>query len=297
MNITSDDDAAILIKRGLQYYQFGEISAAEECLRRAIALDPQNAEAWLTLGHIYRDRERYTDAQQCYRRATEIHADWQEAWQHLGMVSSLLEQPKDSIHALLVYMELGGSDLHILEVLARTALDIDDCRTVIRVTKRILDLNEELAWAWRMRGICQAKLSRFNAACVSLNMAIDFDPSEIVASNSVGDLCYDAGNFLRCVDFYEISLESDPNQPRILFRYGTALWLVGRWMDAIPHLEKYVGLVPDDPRGWNNLGVVLRERGEVKRAIECYKRALELDPSLDVARRNLETASHKEVIT
>ncbi len=50
------------------------------------------------------------------------------------------------------------------------------------------------------------------------------------------------------------------------------------------------------PVGWNNLGVALREKGEVTRSIDCYKQALQLDPDLKAALNNMETAMYKEMI-
>ena len=113
----------------------------------------------------------------------------------------------------------------------------------------------------------------------------------------MGDLCYEAKNYIRAIDFYEMSFSFDDGQPRILFRYGTSLWLLDRWTEALPLLEKYTTLAPHDPKGWNNLGVVLREKGDVKRSTECYKQALELDSSLDVVKKNLETAKNMQILT
>ncbi len=290
------ENALRLFHKGMQFFKFREYSAAEEFLRRATDVDPQLAEAWDTLGHIYWDANQYQKARECYDNAIKARPDWAEAWKHLGLLEFTYYHLTESVNALLSYMKLGGDDISVLMTLVNAALENNDCQTVLRVTSRILELDEEIAEAWRVRGICQARMSRYNAACVSLNMALEYDPEEVEASNLVGDLCYEAGDYLRSVDFYEMSLSANPHQPRILFRYGTALWIIERWPEAIPILERYVELMPDDPKGWNNLGVVLREKGEVKRAIECYKRALELDPELSAAKKNMRTASSMKTV-
>ncbi|MDF1539925.1 MAG: tetratricopeptide repeat protein, partial [Candidatus Thorarchaeota archaeon] len=133
-------------------------------------------------------------------------------------------------------------------------------------------------------------------ACTSLNMAIDLHQGAISSANTVGDLTYELHNYTRSVEFYELSLKGNPDQPVPLFRMGTSLWQLEKWADAIPFFEKYVSLVPEDPSGWNNLGVVLREKGEVKRAIECYTKALEIDPSLEIVKKNMETAKDMQII-
>ncbi|MHA2378259.1 MAG: tetratricopeptide repeat protein [Candidatus Thorarchaeota archaeon] len=64
----------------------------------------------------------------------------------------------------------------------------------------------------------------------------------------------------------------------------------------MPILEKYTELVPDDLRGWNDLGVVLREEGKVKRAIEVYNRSSAVDSELTVVKQNLETSKEMQVL-
>jgi tetratricopeptide (TPR) repeat protein len=126
-------------------------------------------------------------------------------------------------------------------------------------------------------------------------MAIDLNPASLTALNTVGNLCYEAENYERAAEFFESSLKVRDNQQEILFRYGTTLWFLDKWPDAIPYLEAYTIKVPDDPKGWNNLGVVLREKGDVKRAVECYNRALELDPGLEITLRNMGTAKDMQM--
>ena len=147
-----------------------------------------------------------------------------------------------------------------------------------------------------MRGLCHAKQSKFSSALVALNVALELDPRSITALNAVGDLCYDAANYEGAVSFYEPSLTKRKSQPRILLRHGTSLWFLDKWGDSIPFLESYTELAPDDPVGWNNLGVALREKGEVTRSIECYKKALQLDPKLEASLNNMETAMYKQMI-
>ena len=49
---------------------------------------------------------------------------------------------------------------------------------------------------------------------------------------------------------------------------------------------------PSDAGAHNNLGVLYYQKGLVPEAIEQFTRALELDPRMQVAQRNLEIAYH-----
>jgi tetratricopeptide (TPR) repeat protein len=296
MSESEDSEVVSWYLRAVNYRKFGELFAAEDYLLRALNKDPSMAQAWNLLGLVYEDMNRFDDARDAFKKAISQNKDWDEPYKHLGLLEYSLGYLKESIQALTKYMKVGGDDLAVLTSLVRVAFNMNDCNKVLELTSAITEIDEDIAEIWEMRGICQARLNRYNAACVSLNMALDLNPESLRAINTVGDLCYEAQNYVRATDFYEMSYSFDDGQPRILFRYGTSLWLLDKWSKALPLLEKYTSLVPNDPKGWNNLGVVLREKGDVKKSTECYKRALEIDPSLDLVKKNLETAKSMQVI-
>ncbi|MHA2065062.1 MAG: tetratricopeptide repeat protein [Candidatus Thorarchaeota archaeon] len=290
------DEVMALYRRGEHFQRFGELNAAEESLKAAIEKDESFALAWNLLGLVYQDAEKYAEALECFNKAMDLDTKWTDPIENAGMLQYSEEMYMESIETLTSYLELGGNELDTLLALTKAAVQVNDCQTVLTVTSSILEKHEDLYEVWEMRGMCQAQLDRYNAACTSLNAAIDLNPRAISSLNAVGDLCYDAQNYARAIEFYEPSLAVKKKQPDVLFKYGTTLWLLDRWKEAIPILDMYTDLSPDDPRGWNNLGVALREKGDVKRAVECYRRALELDSALDIVKKNIETAKEMQVL-
>jgi tetratricopeptide (TPR) repeat protein len=285
-----------ILRRALRFSEFGEYAAARDVLKLAIQNDPLFVDGWLALGTIHEKLGEVDKARECYQQATSIKPDLTDPLAYLGQLEFSLKRYKETRLALKKYLELGGNNASILVILAQSAFHLDDCKTVLSTTSKIIDIDENVFEAWELRGLCHAKMSNMSSACVALNMALELNPSSVASLNTVGDLCYHSQNFSGAVDCYSSSLAKLKKQPEILLRYGTSLWLLDRWSEAIPVLEQYTILVPDDPVGWNNLGVALREKGEVVRALDCYKRALQINPDLHEPRNNIETATNKQVI-
>jgi tetratricopeptide (TPR) repeat protein len=61
-----------------------------------------------------------------------------------------------------------------------------------------------------------------------------------------------------------------------------------RWDDAISANRAIIAAFPEEPDAYNRLGKALGETGKIKEAREAYQKALELDPSNMIARKNLE---------
>lgn len=279
----------------MHYLEFNEPHAAIDSLRTAVKIAPTFAEAWHLLGSLLQDNGSPDEARSCFEKAVELDPHDAQLWQRLGIFEFSQEQYRAARKALKKYADLGGDDSDTMLVLAKAAFRLSDCTTVLSVTKKILDLDEEQYEAWELRGICQARKDQLDAAIISLNMALEIHSESVYAMNTVGDLCYERENYEGALTFYRSSLAVKWEQPRILFRCATSLWMIERWQAAIPMIEEYTALVPEDPRGWNNLGVIYREKGEIKRAIELYHRALELDPDFEIAKANLETAKNKQI--
>jgi len=61
-----------------------------------------------------------------------------------------------------------------------------------------------------------------------------------------------------------------------------------RWEDAIAANRAIIASFPDEPEAYNRLGKALAETGKIKEAREAYQKALGLEPSNTIARKNLE---------
>jgi arylsulfatase A-like enzyme len=73
-------------------------------------------------------------------------------------------------------------------------------------------------------------------------------------------------------------LETDPHNVAALDHLARYLIQSRRYDEAEEPLEKLLGLRPLHGPGWANLGAVRQSRMEIEAAIDCYERALSMDP-------------------
>jgi tetratricopeptide (TPR) repeat protein len=125
------------------------------------------------------------------------------------------------------------------------------------------------------------------------------------------------GDFSKALHEYEEALKLTPHDPDLHNDVGYAYYCRGRWQEAESHLRQAVAVDPQHARAWINLGMTLGQeerygesleaftkavspaqakcnlaftyttQGKREEAKEAYRKALQLEPSLAIARAAL----------
>ena len=119
----------------------------------------------------------------------------------------------------------------------------------------------------------------------------------------VGHRLMAAGEFQLALDAYTRAAAQQGLNVDTLSALGSANLRLGRLGQAEGLLRRAVEVAPDFPPAWNNLGVLLMEKGEVAEATEVFRRAYATDngnsdqirDNLRLALARLEGSSYQEV--
>src|SRR5262249_15914556 len=76
-----------------------EARAGIDSAQHAVALDPANADVWITLRTALSEAARYEEAIAAYRRATELDPADAVAWTNLGTTLTILKRYEEAIAA------------------------------------------------------------------------------------------------------------------------------------------------------------------------------------------------------
>ena len=121
------------------------------------------------------------------------------------------------------------------------------------------------------------------------------DPGqEAVDGLIVGHRLMDAGEHELALDAYYRAANTYGLTPAVLSSIGSANLALGRLGQAEKQLRQAIKADPDFPEAWNNLGVVLMEKGEYGEASRVFQLAFALDSGRSAEiRHNLSLALAK----
>ena len=116
----------------------------------------------------------------------------------------------------------------------------------------------------------------------------------VVDQLTVGHRLMAAGEYELALSSFSLAAAEQGLTPEVLLSLGSANLALGRLNQAEDLLRRAAKDAPESPDTWNNLGVVLIEKGETAEAAQVFPRAFGLDNGESVAiRDNLRLALAK----
>lgn len=101
---------------------------------------------------------------------------------------------------------------------------------------------------------------------------------EAKAALREGRSLFDAGEFATAAAELQLAAAGMPDDPRVHYLLGLALWKGGEAALAEPALERVTLLDPKSVKGWTNLARVRLELDEAKTALEAADAAIAIEP-------------------
>jgi len=259
---------------------------AEEELRQAMKLTPNNSELWSLLGHCLCRQHKTKESLKVFQRAVEIDPDSPKDLYNIGDAYLGLGQPDKAINPLLQAIRLKDDyrlahyDLSLAyfrlkkyqeaEMSARTAL-YDDPEMEFQGSNLGMGATENLGLALLNQGKTEEA-----EACFRRNLGL-------VASTyfNLGLTLFGTQRHEEAFDHFRRAVELDPEDAEYHNLLGQAYDELGQPEEAEKSLMRSIELDANDAMGHYDLGVILAKRkGRENEALAAFQQALKLDPEM-----------------
>lgn len=285
-----------LFLKGFYAIQVKNYTQAINLYKDAVETAPGFAPLYCVLGDIYLSTGYFEDAITEYKMAIWLDSFNIAAYRHLCRA---YEEQGDYNQAIEVYNKLISMAPNIPDLYSNLAniyyikgefdLAISNYQTAIT-------LNPNRSWtsviAQTMGFVYQENKSDPDAAISAYQTAYVLTPEDIDIYVNLGSAFYDKEDYNNALAVYRQALELQPHNPKIHCNLGFLYWGKADTEEAIKSYELAIKYNANYDIAYNNLGVIyLDDLGRVNRAMELFRKAVEVNPSYALAHFNLARAT------
>lgn len=293
-----------LVQIGSLHHSRKEYTEAEAVLRRAISLDPSDAEALCGLALVLKamDPMHLLESLELLRRARAAACEREKRGDDSRVIPSSVDDVSHHLAALLtdvgVRLKMAGLPSPAIQNYEE-ALDV--CSTYFQALynlgvaytdagepdrakkcyERCLQVNPSHVEAWCNLGVLHRNDGNIELAMQAYERALSANPNfELAKTNLAVALC-EKGTACKEQDrnearrLYKKSLALQPSFADAHYNLGVWYAEAGKLQRAIVSYNLAIKFNPSLTEAYNNLGVVHKELGNMQKAIDCYKKALQ----------------------
>lgn len=316
---------------GVIYRDTGRLASAVESMKKAVALDPHDAELRNNLGNAYKDLGMTPEAEKCYRKALSLDTGYGEVYGNLGVLLKNNGEYDAACHCYRTAVMLQPGDPLPLTRLGHVLAHIGQHTEAETVLRQALGLDPNYVEAIHALALMMSRQQRTEEADELFQSALLSAPNDFELHNNHGNLLKSLGQIFKAEASYRRALEINPSstaynnlgmvlhaQNRNLeaeATYRVAIALRGDFPEAISNLavmlmatgrldeaeRLYTHALASNPKHvalLTNLGCLYKEQGKISESVDAFRRALEIDPSFSMAASNLLfTLNHDNIIS
>lgn len=241
------------LSQAQQYFQAGNLAAAETAYQQVVTTDPNHLEAWFWLALIADQRGNPQESVTRYEKVLQLQPHSAEAHANLGSV----------------FLKLRQFDAAIAHHRQAVALIPDNAKAHYNLAIAFYENNQ------------------IEAAIASYQMAIQLMPAYANAHHNLGMALYRHGQAAAAMEHYQKAIELEPTHASAHNSLGVALYQQGKLAEAIAHYQQAIALLPNYLSAHDNLGIALKQQRQLPEAAEHFRTAIAINPSYANAYINL----------
>jgi tetratricopeptide (TPR) repeat protein len=258
----------------------GRDSVANENFKKVIELESQNAQAWVQLGGLYYDNQKYSEAVKLMNEAVESYPDDFNVNLILGLSLEQTNKHEEAAKYLETAVNLNPSDVNALSAYAYTLNSLQEPKEAIEYLNKALVIDPKNVNILGTLGLIYNAQKKY-AECDSVyREALRLDSTNALVNNNYAySLSVRGINLNKALRMVQISVKAEPNNSAYLDTIGWVYFKLGDYDKAKDYIQKAIKKGGERSEILEHLGDVEFKLGEKESAQKLWQKAYSLDKS------------------
>jgi protein O-mannosyl-transferase len=271
-----------LSRRQLAYWE-----DSEALFRHATAVTQNSYVSETSLGVALADKGRPEEAMIHYQKALAIEPDYADAHSNLGVALAVQGRWNEAIAHYKKALEVAPDHADALNNLGHALLEQGHLDQAIAKLERALQLKPGLAGAQNNLGVALARKGDAAEAIRHFQAALRLKPNSAEAHYDLGTALLHGGQVDEAIAHFQQALALRAGYAEARHNLANALVQKGQVDAAIVQFQEALQINPAFAEAHNNLGWLLLQKGQVDGAIRHLQKAVELQPNYAQAHSSL----------
>jgi tetratricopeptide (TPR) repeat protein len=252
-----------------------------------LKIDAKNTEGWNTKGLALAGLERTQEALDCFDKCIEINQRDLKAWGSKGLVLEKSEMFQEALDCYDKALELNPKDDFIWQRKGATLFALKISEEALKWYEKVLKVQPNNIDAWQKKSLIMGLLKKPKEALECINKVLKLDPKNIDGLITKAKFLQAQGMFeeaLKCLDKI-LALAS--NVPEVWIEKGNLI-ADSAWNKVRKIMWDARGQLQNDQAIDEALKKIDAVEEEVRDALKCIDKALELNPNDPKAEKDKE---------
>lgn len=270
-----------LILQALAYGRMDQWQTTVELLRKLTVMQPKWAAAFMELGFALRKIGLGNQAVNALKRSLFLKPDVPKAWLALADLHAAMGETEAADAAYSMQLKHSSANPHLMA--AAAAMAENNIPVSERALKNYLKQYPTDVAAIRMLAEVASRLGRTLEAENLLARCLELSPSFHFARQNYAHILNLNNRSEKVLAQADFLLSVDPNNLGYLNLKAVALSKTGDYSNAIALYERVLVEHPGYSKIWHSFGHTLKTAGFTDRAVEAYRRSIDLEQTFGEA--------------
>ncbi|HXV65408.1 MAG TPA: tetratricopeptide repeat protein [Vicinamibacteria bacterium] len=258
---------------GRVYLQNGEPDKARREFEKALELDPDNADALLSIAQIHRVEGRVVQAEQLVKRALQADPNSIGALSQLAEIKRDLDDLDEAIRLFREALRIDDSQPFVHLGLGDVLQRAGQFEEAERAFRHVLELDPDSAKAYYNLGATYGNQGRLDEAVICYERSLELAPQApeaVLAHNNLGVIHLNRGEVEQAAERFAMAVKASPFH--LESRYNLALIYLdeSKVDEAISLLENAARIQPNHELVTLRLGLAYLRKGRNEDAFKSF---------------------------
>jgi len=254
-------------------------NAAQKILEQTLSKYPDSEELTYRLATCYNSTGNTGKSIQLLKNLLNEEPYSPDAWFHLGASYWQDEQFNEAIEALDYALALDADFIEAYFIKAACLVQLENTPAAIEVFKEILQRDPKHEGALESLADCYTELEDFEQAANCLITLLEIEPDHAKAWAKLARFYALDANYKGAIELFQKALEIEPDNCDIIMDFAILLSTIGLQDGAVALCKEAIKIEKHNLEVWLKYSDILRNNGKKTQAIKVLQQALEFVPN------------------